>query len=108
LGDGGLAPVPDATRHPDLAALARALDDGLPAPALVVLPSPTADTPGPPAPEAVPAAVARALNTVQTWIADPPLAATRPPVVTRSAAPVGDDHPLRALAAAAVGGPVRA
>ncbi|KJS58473.1 type I polyketide synthase, partial [Streptomyces rubellomurinus] len=107
LGDGGLAPVPDATRHSDLAALARALDDGLPAPAVVVLPWPTAETPGLPAPEAVHAAVARALDTVQTWLADPRLAATRLAVVTRGAVSVGDDDPVRDLAAAAVGGLVR-
>ncbi|KJS51437.1 hypothetical protein VM98_37185, partial [Streptomyces rubellomurinus subsp. indigoferus] len=56
LGDGAVAPVPDATRRPALAALAPPLDDGLPAPAVVVLPWPTAETPGLPAPEAVHAA----------------------------------------------------
>ncbi|KJS51509.1 hypothetical protein VM98_36785, partial [Streptomyces rubellomurinus subsp. indigoferus] len=58
LGEGGRAPVPAASRHPGLAAPPRARDDGLPAPAVVVLPWPTAETPGLPAPEAVHAAVA--------------------------------------------------
>ncbi|KJS51077.1 hypothetical protein VM98_39130, partial [Streptomyces rubellomurinus subsp. indigoferus] len=55
-GDGGPPPVPDATRHPDLAAPVRALDAGLPAPAVPVLPWPPAQTPGPPAPAAAHAA----------------------------------------------------
>ncbi|WP_380283481.1 type I polyketide synthase [Kitasatospora purpeofusca] len=107
VGDGDLAPGPDASRHTDLAALARALDDGLPAPAVVVLPWPAAGAPGLPPAQAVHAAVTRALGTVQTWLADPRLTGTRLAVVTRGAVSVGADDPVRDLAAAAVGGLVR-
>ncbi|MFE7491945.1 SDR family NAD(P)-dependent oxidoreductase, partial [Kitasatospora sp. NPDC057541] len=107
VGDGDLAPGPEASRHTDLAALARALDGGLPTPALVVLSWPAAGTPGPPPAEAVHAAVTRALETVQTWLAEPRLTGTRLAVVTRRAVSVGADDPVRDLAAAAVGGLVR-
>ncbi|MFE2173880.1 type I polyketide synthase [Kitasatospora sp. NPDC059462] len=107
VGDGDLDPAPDASRHTDLAALARALDDGLPAPAVVVLPWPAAGGADLPPAQAVHTAVTRALDTVQTWLADPRLTGTRLAVVTRGAVSVGAGDPVRDLAAAAVGGLVR-
>src|SRR5439155_20794613 len=54
-------------RHPDLAALERAVADGAPAPELVVVRAPAADPDGPLA-EAVHAAAARTLALLQTWL----------------------------------------
>ncbi|WP_425579523.1 SDR family NAD(P)-dependent oxidoreductase, partial [Streptomyces coacervatus] len=92
--------LPTAVAHPDLTALGQALDAGAPLPEAVVAPFSTGTTdPVPAAPESLPAAVRsalhRALDLVQTWLADDRFTDSRLVFVTRGAiaAQPGSDVP---------------
>ncbi|MFJ9953140.1 type I polyketide synthase [Kitasatospora sp. NPDC091207] len=102
---GGNAPG-GMLRFGGLDALAAALDGGLRAPQVVVLPVPvTAPVPpavGPDLPDLVRGTVGRALSDIQTWLADERLTDSRLAVVTRGAVAVGQE-PVDPVAAAVWG-----
>ncbi|MFI0781131.1 SDR family NAD(P)-dependent oxidoreductase [Streptomyces sp. NPDC021212] len=90
-----------AVRHPDLASLLAAADDGASAPSVVLtgVPAASAATPA----ECM-ATVQRTMSLLQAWLAEPRLADARLVVVTRGAvaagAPDGDDSGTDAMDAA--------
>ncbi|MEU4836594.1 SDR family oxidoreductase, partial [Streptosporangium sp. NPDC023615] len=90
--------------HPDMTALAEAIEAGRPAPAVIVLPLTSDDARD--IPEAVHAVLAEALSSMQTWLAHPDLAGSHLVVLTRQAVPVAPDDPTR-LANAALWGFIR-
>ncbi|MGV4989168.1 beta-ketoacyl synthase N-terminal-like domain-containing protein, partial [Streptomyces sp. NRAIS3] len=92
-----------ADRHPDLAALGRAVAEGAPVPQAVLA---AIDTPGGRLPSAVRGAAARAVSLVRQWLAAEALGEATLVVVTRGAVAVGDEVPDAAQAA--VWGVVRA
>nr|APD71615.1 type I polyketide synthase 9 [Streptomyces sp.] len=97
---GEVAGVTD--RHPDLAALERAVAEGpVPQAVLAVIDTPAGDTPS-----AVRDAAARAVSLVRRWLAGESLGGATLVVVTRGAVAVGDEAPDAAQAA--VWGVVRA
>ncbi|MFJ9953637.1 SDR family NAD(P)-dependent oxidoreductase, partial [Kitasatospora sp. NPDC091207] len=85
------AGLPHATRHRDLAALTAALDAGLPAPAVVVLPVPAGADP-----EAVLRTASETLGLLNAWLAEERLGASRLVLLTRGA--VGDTGDLAGAA----------
>ncbi|AUS81208.1 hypothetical protein C1701_26005 [Actinoalloteichus sp. AHMU CJ021] len=86
-------------RYDDLAALVAAIDDGATVPDVVLLSLPRADD--------AREAAHQALNTVQAWLADERLAATRLAIVTRAAIGTGVGDVPHGLALAPVWGLVR-
>jgi acyl transferase domain-containing protein/acyl carrier protein len=98
---GEVAGVTD--RHPDAAALERAVADGAPAPRAVLA---RIDTAGEQTPSAVRDAAARAVALVRQWPSGGPLGGAPLVVVTRGAVAAGDETPDAAQAA--VWGVVRA
>ncbi|MFD8383308.1 SDR family NAD(P)-dependent oxidoreductase [Streptomyces sp. NPDC059679] len=88
VGDSRLAEaVPVLSRHPDVAALVAAMDEGAPVPSAVLTSPATTDSDGHDA-------VARVLTTAQEWLAEPRLAESRLVVVTHDAAAVAEDIPV--------------
>ncbi|WP_435881547.1 SDR family NAD(P)-dependent oxidoreductase [Streptomyces orinoci] len=97
-----------ADTHQGLDGLSKALDGGVPAPAIVCLPwdpSPAGDADG--AAEASRDGAARALALLQRWLADERLAGSRLLLLTRGAMAAGTPGDLRDPAGAAVWGLVR-
>ncbi|MDH6229310.1 acyl transferase domain-containing protein/short-subunit dehydrogenase/acyl carrier protein [Streptomyces sp. MJP52] len=104
IGDNGLK-LPAAARFDDLAALAAAVDDGMPAPSTVV----AALTADPAAPLAGDAhhLTHRALRLAQQLLADERFEHSRLVLVTRGAVSTGEGDPLEDPAASAAWGLVR-
>ncbi|WP_420895352.1 type I polyketide synthase [Streptomyces tendae] len=106
----GTAPAAGVPEYADLAALCSALDDGSPAPELVLLPVvvPVLGDGG--LPDAVHATARQVLDALQQWLADERFAASRLVVITRDAAAVtaADVRTADAMALAPVWGLVRA
>ncbi|MEV0263453.1 type I polyketide synthase [Streptomyces sp. NPDC050617] len=98
---GGEDLFPDS--HPDLAALAAAVNAGMPAPAVVVVPclETTADA------ASVRVALNRVLPLTQEWLADPRWDGARLVLLTRGAVATARGAQLTDLAAAAVRGLLR-
>ncbi|MGY0063229.1 SDR family NAD(P)-dependent oxidoreductase [Streptomyces sp. LZ34] len=100
LGDGEPAKaIPSLARYPDVAALAAAMDDGVPVPPVVLTSLSEAD--GGAVADAD--AVARILATAQEWLAEPRLAEARLVIVTRDAAAVNEETDVDPVAAAVWG-----
>ncbi|MEK9524688.1 SDR family NAD(P)-dependent oxidoreductase [Streptomyces venezuelae] len=101
----GTADLGVGTPYADLAALGRALDEGLPAPAVVLAPLTDLDAHGDDAgaPLGPPTVVHRALALLQEWLADDRLADSRLVLVTRSAVATSADADVDADAAAVWG-----
>ncbi|WP_433733313.1 type I polyketide synthase [Nocardia sp. CA-129566] len=95
----------DATAHSDLAELTEAIAAGAPAPDLIAVAVPQADTADSAA--ASRAAVSQMLRVVQEWLSEERLADSRLVVVTRGAISVAPDEDVRDLTGAAVWGLVR-
>ncbi|WP_258038749.1 type I polyketide synthase, partial [Streptomyces sp. SM12] len=87
---------PTSAAYADTAAFAAALDGGTAAPALVMMPQLACPDGEMGDEEEVHAAVHRALETLQTWLADPRLADTRLAFVTRGAVGDAPADPARA------------
>ncbi|MFE7558113.1 type I polyketide synthase [Kitasatospora sp. NPDC057500] len=104
---GGRELFPDG--HPDLAALAAALDGGAPSPSAVLAwCDHTPDIPSPPDAASVHAALDDALRLVQDWLADPRWDdGTRLVLVTRGAVSTAAGEQVTDLTGAAVRGLVR-
>ncbi|MGW1642107.1 SDR family NAD(P)-dependent oxidoreductase [Streptomyces lavendulae] len=95
--------------HADLASLRAALDEGAPVPAAVLLHTGApADGPGAGLAAAAHAATAGLLDTLQAWLADERLGATRLVVVTRGAVAVLPGEDVTDLAQTPLWGLVRA
>ncbi|MEV7198126.1 type I polyketide synthase, partial [Streptomyces sp. NPDC093510] len=103
--------LPGATVHADMAAFVAALDAGEVAPGLVLVPQLPCGGGGVGGVEEVHAAVHRALETLQTWLADERLGDTRLAFVTRGAVVARDalatGEALAAGDAVSAGGAVR-
>ncbi|WP_425264975.1 SDR family NAD(P)-dependent oxidoreductase, partial [Streptomyces yokosukanensis] len=107
------AVLPTAKAHPDLAALAAAVDAGAPVPQAVLVPVPAAPSAGPtPVDTELPAAVAAALHDAlglaQAWLADDRFASSRLVFVTRHAVATTAAADIADLAHAPVWGLLRA
>uniref|UniRef100_UPI001FE04EF0 type I polyketide synthase n=1 Tax=Streptomyces catenulae TaxID=66875 RepID=UPI001FE04EF0 len=94
--------------YPDLAALVRAVDEGAPAPAVLLAPHTAAPGPDTAPPAAAHIAARRALAQVQAWLGDERFAGTRLVVVTRSAVATTADEDVTDLAHAPLWGLLRA
>jgi len=92
--------------HEDLSSLTRALDRGLTAPELVLVECVSSGESESDA-ESVRLAVERALELVQTWLAEERLVETRLALITRGAVLAGPDEPAPDLALAPVWGLMR-
>ncbi len=103
----------DPSFHDDLAALARAIDDGRPAPAVVIADfrAPTSAVPAATSAGSVGAAArvnaSAALELVQAWVADERFAGSRLALVTSGAVATSDEEDVADLGAATVWGLVR-
>ncbi|MFD8120500.1 SDR family NAD(P)-dependent oxidoreductase [Streptomyces albidoflavus] len=91
IGDNSLK-LPAGARFESLAALARAVDDGMPLPSTLVAPLPAGS--GTPLAEAAHAAAHRALELAQELLADDRFEQTRLVLVTSGAVSTGDGDPL--------------
>ncbi|BBJ38683.1 hypothetical protein SSPO_014010 [Streptomyces antimycoticus] len=102
---------PDLPAYPDLAALRAALDDGQPAPDVVVLAcpdAPDAATHPDETPARVRAAVHHVLGALRTWLMDERFSGARLVIATRGAVATGPGDRPADLATAPVWGLVRA
>ncbi|QES53621.1 polyketide synthase [Streptomyces venezuelae] len=107
------AVLPTAAAHPDLAALAAAVDAGAPVPQAVLVPVPGEPPTGPtPVDAELPAAVAAALHDAlglaQAWLADDRFASSRLVFVTRGAVATTAASDVADLAHAPLWGLLRA
>ncbi|MGW1958624.1 type I polyketide synthase, partial [Streptomyces sp. NPDC001920] len=105
---GGSAPVVLEGARLDLAALGRAIDNGLPVPGTVVLPCVPAPTAGSDTVAGVHAATLQALDAVRAWLADTRYASSQLAVVTSGAVAIEPTEDVPDLGHAAVWGLVRA
>ncbi|WP_141514706.1 type I polyketide synthase, partial [Streptomyces zhaozhouensis] len=93
--------------HADRESLLRALDEGAPAPDVLLLPCLGEPDPGTTVPEAAHAALAGALADVQGWLADERLATTRLVALTRRAVAAAPDEDVTDLVHAPLWGLLR-
>ncbi|KJS58732.1 SDR family NAD(P)-dependent oxidoreductase, partial [Streptomyces rubellomurinus] len=103
LGDDASLALP---AHPDLAALAEAVDRGATVPDAVLVPAAVTD-PEQPAPAAVRAATERLLTLLQQWLADERFAAARLVLLTRGAVGAAEGEAVRDLVQAPLWGLLR-